>query len=232
MFFVFSSNEIENEFVRSYFGSWVDQIDQILQETRGKKKFELKAFWKDELSEKLPEWEWAGQGAYRWVLSPNDSYVVKFAQPGSTNEEGKKLNRLESQKQSEFEGLFPKVFFHHPNWEWIVVEKVTPLMPSDLESMFSIDKDFAFHFGKFIGYHVAKEKGTSEATISRRREDLNRAIGEGWIEGYNKLKSNPTFIRLADIAMKLNLWSWDLSWGNLGRNDKDELVILDSSFDI
>lgn len=224
------SSQIENEFIRSYFGSWVDQIDLISKETQGKRKFEIKSYWREEISHKFPGWEWAGSGAYRWVLSPNDSYVVKFAQHGPDNESGKKLNELESKKQLEFEGLFPKVYFHHPDWQWIVVEKVEPIMSGGLQDIFSISKDAAFHFAKFLSYHVALEKG-SKNLIERRLEGL-RASVSNYEDDYKKLKSDPIFLRLANIAMKLGLWEWDLSWGNLGKNKKGELVILDSSFNI
>lgn len=224
------SSQIENEFIRSYFGSWVDQIDLILKEAQGKRKFEIKSYWREEIRGKFPGWEWAGSGAYRWVLSPNNSYVVKFAQHGPDNENGKRLNELESKRQLEFEGLFPKVYFHHPDWQWIVVEKVEPIKSSQLQDIFSISKDGAFYFAKLLSYHVALEKG-GERLIRRRLEDLKTSIS-GYKDDYEKLKSNPLFLRLANIAIKLDLWEWDLSWGNLGKNKKGELVILDSSFNI
>jgi len=225
-----SSSQIENEFIRSYFGSWIDQIDLILEEMSDVLKANKKSKWEKELSEKFPGWTWAGSGAFRWVLSPNDSYVVKFAQSGYSHNDGVRLNKMESEKQLEFEGLFPKVYFHHPDWEWIVVEKVDPIMPSQLQDIFSISKDGAFHFAKFLSYHVALEKG-SESLISRSLEELRTSVYD-YKDDYKKLKSDPIFLRLANIAMKLGLWEWDLSWGNLGKNKKGELVIMDSSFNI
>jgi hypothetical protein len=228
--FVSTSSQIENEFIRSYFGSWIDQIDPILDDNKNILKYHKKENWERELQAKYPGWSWAGSGGFRWVLSPNDSYVVKFAHSGSGHSGGVKTNQLESERQLEFEGFFPKVFFHHPNWEWIVVEKVKPAMPSDLADTFGISKDGAFAFGKLLSYYVSLIKGNDKTAKIRFEEaGMDKSSFD---KDYQTLLSNPVFRRLADIAIKLDLWEYDLSWGNLGINKSGKLVILDSSFSI
>tara|TARA_B100001094_G_scaffold76471_1_gene72861 strand:+ start:551 stop:1240 length:690 start_codon:yes stop_codon:yes gene_type:complete len=225
-----SSSQIENEFIKSYFGSWIEQIDLILEEMKEVLKSDKKSKWEKELSEKFPGWTWAGSGAFRWVLSPSDPYVIKFAQSGSNHNDGIKLNKMESERQLEFEGLFPKVYFHHPNWEWIAVEKVRPAMPDDLQSFFKISRDGAYNFSHLLSYHVAIISGNKRKTERKQREGL--ISNSGFKEDYEKLLTNITFRRMANVARKLNLWEFDLSWGNLGINEKGKLVILDSSLPI
>lgn len=225
-----SSSQIENEFIRSYFGSWIDQIDLILEEMKDVLKANKKSKWEKELSEKFPGWTWAGSGAFRWVLSPSDSYVVKFAQAGYHHNDGVRLNKMESEKQLEFEGLFPKVYFHHPDWEWIVVEKVRPAMPDDLQSFFEISSFGAYYFSDLLSYHVAVVSGNERRAEIKLEKGL--ASNPEFKEDYEKLLTNITFRRMANISRKLNLWDFDLSWGNLGINKKGELVILDSSLPV
>lgn len=228
--FLKNSSQLENEFIRSYFGSWIDQIDLILDDNKNILKAHKKSNWEKELQQKYPEWRWAGSGAFRWVLAPNDSYVVKFAQTGSGHSGGLKTNQLESERQLEFEGFFPKVFFHHPNWEWIVVEKVKPAMPSDLMDVFGISKDGAFAFGKLLSHYVSSIKGDDKmAKIRFKEAGMDKTSFD---KDYKILLNNSTFRRFADIAIKLDLWEDDLSWGNLGLNKSGKLVILDSSFSI
>lgn len=224
------SNQIENEFIRSYFGSWIDQINLIMDDGKEVHRDDKKENWEKELSLKYPGWSWAGSGSYRWVLSPDDSHVVKFAQSGYINSSGLKLNKMESERQLEFEGLFPRVFFHHPNWEWIVVESVKPAMPSDLMEYFSISRSGAFSFSKLLSYHISSASGNADRAERVKRE-FSGSKSE-FEEDYEKLKNNLDFRRMAKVAEKLNLWDFDLSWGNLGINRDGKLVILDSSFPV
>ena len=224
------SSNIENEFIRSYFGSWIDQINLIMDDGKKVNRDEKKENWQKELSLKYPGWSWAGSGSYRWVLSPDDSHVVKFAQSGYMNSSGIKLNKMESERQLEFEGLFPRVFFHHPNWEWIVVENVKPAGINDLIEYFSISKNGAFGFSKLLSYHISVASGNADRAERLKREFFGSKLE--FKEDYEKLKSNIDFRRMANIAEKLNLWDFDLGAGNLGINRDGKLVILDSSFPV
>jgi hypothetical protein len=77
-----------------------------------------------------------GAGSYRIAFSIGDNRVIKISLdsvgdsiPG---ESGHQMNRddFELGNNDELEGIFPKVFAHAPDFEWIIQEKVRPAVRS------------------------------------------------------------------------------------------------------
>lgn len=229
------SSQIENEFIKKYFGGWIAEIDLILEDVKEMGRSEIRSAWSDFLSEKYPGWSWAGSGYFRWVLAPNSSYVVKFTygvpNGGAKSGRGELLNKFESERQLEFEGLFPKVYFHHPQWKWIVVERVRPATSEDLSSIFLLDLDTAYNFPAYLEYYSIQEYGGNQDELRVLRESIDKS-DDDFHYYLQTLKSYSLFRRLAAVSRKLNLWQFDLRVGNLGINKEGKLVIIDSSFPI
>jgi len=101
---------------RKYYGDWVEKIPQI---------------HKDILERGIPrdsEFELvSNRGMHRIVIKPknNTEFVIKLLR----DPRGAFMNRVESEYQTRFRNLFPKVYkhgagAHGTEWDWIVVETV------------------------------------------------------------------------------------------------------------
>ena len=84
----------------------------------------------------------AGQGSFRRVYVPleNNDYVIKVIH--EDDDAKKKMNKEDFETAVAYPLIFPKVYAHAPDWKWVVVENVEPLVePQDMQQV--LDKSFA-----------------------------------------------------------------------------------------
>ena len=84
----------------------------------------------------------AGQGSFRRVYVPleNNDYVIKVIH--EDDDAKKKMNKEDFETAIAYPLIFPKTYTHAPDWKWVVVENVEPLVePQDMQQV--LDKSFA-----------------------------------------------------------------------------------------
>ena len=84
----------------------------------------------------------AGQGSFRKVYVPleNSDYVIKVIH--EDDDYKKKMNKEDFETAIAYPLIFPKAYAHGPDWKWVVLENVEPLVePEDMQKV--LDKSFA-----------------------------------------------------------------------------------------
>tara|TARA_Y100000034_G_scaffold50524_1_gene62244 strand:- start:41 stop:985 length:945 start_codon:yes stop_codon:yes gene_type:complete len=240
--------EQEEDSAEKFFGSWINSLPEA-----SKKISENKIHWKrnydSEVKEGdlLHEFGWAGSGAHRIALYPKSSpnYIAKFAR----SVRGAKMNKSEFDKQQDFKGLFPEVYAHGAgaigtDFDWVVIERANvittdeeisnffPEIVSEYENMSKSNQVGMQTALKYLlQIEVANNDLPDEDMNSRQHqvEGFKKIFNESprwWLED---LKSNQLFSKLVAISKELGVDVDDLGVGNLGVNNKGELVIIDAS---
>tara|TARA_R110002020_G_scaffold29001_3_gene91833 strand:- start:2074 stop:2907 length:834 start_codon:yes stop_codon:yes gene_type:complete len=84
----------------------------------------------------------AGGGSFRKVYQPVDgpAYVIKVIHEDYKFK--KKMNKEDFEAAVAYPLIFPKAYAHGPDWKWVVLENVEPLVePEDMQKV--LDKSFA-----------------------------------------------------------------------------------------
>jgi hypothetical protein len=232
--------------IHSYYGDWLQELPQIASELFMVNFGEAKRT----IEEKFKNFNWAGSGAFRYVIGINgdDSFVVKIAR----GYRGSMMNESESNKQLEFGGLFPKVHHHGSGtaekdrpykgseYDWVVMDKVLPIKSSEELIQFfpELSKELEEQnilansvLGRLLHWSSHNEGGKERmdfAFINPLKAYVH--TGEaGIIKLMESAKKDPMFRRLSMLSAKLNIDAKDLGIGNLGTNHKGELMVLDAS---
>jgi hypothetical protein len=160
----------------------------------------------------FPNWKKMGCGAYRCVYQPQGEkdYVVKVIRKGAKTEEEYDAgydripyltaqNKVEFDISKEFPLVFPKVYAHHPDFNWIVIDEIevminksVPLMES-LKVSFPKMIDYIFDIysfqGNILSYESAFNLIMATATIGTSEESF-RYYAEPADERYRALPSS------------------------------------------
>ena len=86
--------------------------------------------------------EIVGQGSFRKVYVPKSApdYVIKVIH--EDDDAKKKMNKEDFETAVAYPLIFPKAYVHSPDWKWVVVENIEPLVePQDMQKV--LDKSFA-----------------------------------------------------------------------------------------
>ena len=100
----------------------------------------------------------AGQGSFRRVYVPleNNDYVIKVIH--EDDDAKKKMNKEDFETAIAYPLIFPKTYTHAPDWKWVVVENVEPLVePEDMQKV--LDKSFAAEQQAILENWNAMDKG-------------------------------------------------------------------------
>tara|TARA_R110002020_G_scaffold50716_6_gene143157 strand:+ start:29876 stop:30766 length:891 start_codon:yes stop_codon:yes gene_type:complete len=222
-----------------YFGGWLALLPEVSKSIILKGSSAIEDATKED--ELLKNFDWAGNGAFRTVLSPSgdDSFVIKFA----TIEHGTKMNKTEFEKQSQFREMFPKVYSHGPghfgtDFDWIVVEKVRVMTTDEEAAKFfpEIVEDYeSLQKGKQVGIQtmirflllIAISESDKERAVNEQKFKLIFGSNHYWF--MEDIKDNPNFRKLLYNAQELGIDVLEFGIGNLGINSKEELVVIDAS---
>jgi len=246
--------EQEEDSAEKFFGSWINvvpEVSKLLAKRRlpGKVEFDIARYYESEIegSALLSKFEWAGSGSFRIALSPIGSpgYIVKFAR----GLRGAKMNKSEFDKQQDFKGLFTEVYGHGAggfgtNFDWVIFEKVniietneevSKFFPEIIDNYNDLGKPSQVGMQTALRYllqiEVADKELPDEYLSSRAKqvEAFKLIFKESpywWLED---LKSNELFYKLVAVSKELGVDVDDLGIGNLGVNNKGDLVIIDAS---
>jgi hypothetical protein len=186
--------------------------------------------------------QWMGSGAYRIAIAPSgeESLIIKIAH-GHERARGMKMNKTESTRQQDFEGLFPKVYGAAEDFRWIVVDRVNPMQYKDgkLARFFpwlsialkrsSGWGDNIYDIFRFLLKSMSSEDSFDIYNGKSVLESQFNISGDDYITLRERAISDPLFMRLIKASNTLNIDTDDLTEGNLGISSEGGLVILDSS---
>jgi len=82
-----------------------------------------------------------GSGSFRMVYQPVDdpAYVIKVIH--DDDDYKKKMNKEDFETAIAYPLIFPKTYAHGPDWKWVVLENLEPLVePEDMQKV--LDKSF------------------------------------------------------------------------------------------
>jgi len=216
---------------------------------------------RSDVEEAFPNWKRMGCGAYRCVYQPEGEkdYVIKVVRKGAKTEEEEEdgydpigfltaQNKVEFDVSKEFPLIFPKIYAHHPDFNWIVIDKVEVIINSSIPLMESLKVSFPeiindiFEMYSFpetvLSYDNALELILMAATTGTEDESyiplsgrLRKIYQEGTAEKIFDLglKKSETFRELHKAINKYNIQISDLRGGNIGRTSDGRLVIIDAS---
>lgn len=214
-----------------------------------------------DIEKAFPNWEKLGCGAYRCVYQPQGEkdYVVKVIRKGAKTEEDEEegydrigfltaQNKVEFDVSKEFPLIFPRVYAHHPDFNWIVIDKVevvtdssVPLMES-LKASFPEIIDYIFDMYSFpqtvLSYDNALELMLMAATTGTEDESYrptSRRFRKDYQEGTAEkifdfgIRNSEVFRELHKAINKYKIQISDISGGNIGRTSDGRFVIIDAS---
>ena len=107
----------------------------------------------------------AGQGSFRRVYVPleNNDYVIKVIH--EDDDAKKKMNKEDFETAVAYPLIFPKVYAHAPDWKWVVLENVEPLVePEDMQKV--LDKSFAAEQKAILQNWKAADKGALLSSLN------------------------------------------------------------------
>lgn len=198
--------------------------DHISNEIRllSLKSFGATAYAKEEAG--LP---YTGEGAYKIVFSLGPNKVLKVAKnnPGTNDIKREKMNYECSPNH------FPKVFEHHENYNWAVVERIKNTyrtnknLQKDIEDYFELDY---YELTKIM----REEYGDGSIYINSFGQILKildqYRIGNKDTKIFKYLFSKPKLVSFLREIKKCNISFWDLHLNNLGISKAGHFVIIDS----
>jgi len=215
-----------------------------------------------DIEKAFPNWKRMGCGAYRCVYQPQGEkdYVVKVIRKGAKTKEDKEdgydpiefltaQNKVEFDVSREFPLIFPKVYAHHPDFNWIVIDEVEVITDSSIPLMESLEVSFpeiikevfrlypSFKWS-VISYDNAFELILMAATTGTEDESyrpLSRRLKNVYQEGTAEkifdfgIRNSETFRELHKAINKYKIQIGDITGGNIGRTSDGRFVIIDAS---
>lgn len=206
----------------------------------------------------FPNWQRMGCGAYRCVYLPKGEkdYVVKVVREkvpsslvGSVSETFlTSQNKAEFDISREFPLIFPKVYAHHPDFNWVVMDKVEVVLDSSLPLMESLEASFPkmikyifdmYSFPRNVrSFDHALQLILMAATFGTKYpklDALTSSLKEKYIKGSAEkifdfgIKNSETFRELHRAVNEYGIEIGDVSGGNVGRTSDGRFVIIDAS---
>ena len=178
-----------------------------------------------------------GAGAFRtvWTARGDEDHVIKVAH--DLDDHKLQMNKDDFETAKRFPLIFPKAYAHANDFEWVAMERVTPLTSMD-EMQKVLDKSFPaeqeailkarreaninpadpFHIMKMI---MASFRGVGEpigqdAKALRAQEVLAPVAG-------------PAYQELSKAMQEFPIDKFELGRGNIGRDKDYNFKIVDSS---
>ena len=240
----------ESEEETAYFGKWVDRIPEMYKEWLTSLSASAEGLWEKHGFNKR------GEGSFRTVLAPKEdnNFVVKISRTKMYSN----MNEAEFELQKKYETLFPRVYFHSPDFRWIVVEAVSPVGLEDIGEWTlwqTAKKEMPNLFEIYIGgVKEWREKYKIKDDDDMYPVDqiglgfwgfvlnsLRTVMGEDTfgevdsskedIKSYFRSSPDPYFYELAQAVSSNNIALWDLTPQNMGVDSNENLVILDASIE-
>ena len=106
-----------------------------------------------------------GSGSFRMVYQPVDdpAYVIKVIH--EDDDYKKKMNKEDFETAVAYPLIFPKAYAHGPDWKWVVLENVEPLVePEDMQKV--LDKSFAAEQKAILQSWRSADKGTLLSSLN------------------------------------------------------------------
>lgn len=242
----------ESEEETAYFGKWVDRIPEMYKEWLAS----TSEYRGEELLEKYG-FDKIGEGAFRTVLAPKEdnNFVVKISRTKMYSN----MNKAEFELQKKYETLFPRVYFHSPDFRWMVVEAVSPVgleamgewtlwqtakkeMPNLFEiyvggvkewrEKYQIKDDDSMYPADQIGLGFWGFVLNSLRTVMGEDSSvMAHGVSKEDIKSYFRSSPDPYFYELVRAVSSNNIALWDLTPQNMGVDSNENLVILDASIE-
>ena len=199
--------------------------------------------------------KYIGKGVFRAAFSLNKNFIIKVASHFDTSA-AQEMNRddFNLSRDPQISKIFPRVYSHDPNFNWIVMDNVIPiLMPKEFLSFFPnknipsslIDSKTLFYrsiLQNSLRYKVAQITGDKKMMgevdyiyDTGIKDNLEREIGSALsmkeiINGFNQ-----TFFQVCNAIVKYNIRITEIRPNNTGytisEGGEKQFVILDSSID-
>lgn len=206
----------------------------------------------------FPNWQRMGCGAYRCVYLPKGEkdYVVKVVRekvpPALASSVSETFltsqNEAEFNISREFPLIFPKVYAHHPGFNWIVMDKVEVVLDSSLPLMESLEASFPkmikhifdmYSFPRNVRSFdhalqlilMAATFGTKYPEFEPDTKSLIKIYKKGSAEEIFDfgINNSETFRELHRAVNEYDIAIGDVSGGNIGRTSDGRFVIIDAS---
>ena len=209
---------------------------------------DINAQWIDNnIGEKL------GAGYSRKVFEFGDNKVIKFAY-GTAIDDGRQSNLVEAKLFNQFPKIFPKAYAHHPNGNWVIVDKVDiidtrdefyaalPIQFPVLEDVLNIlrqgeprlDKDFNPYFlwmllSKVLSFDFQLKTNESPMVYFLKHFKKHYAIGIPYAKkAWDVMTKDSNLMYWIGTLKNLRVDLSDIRHGNVGWSN-GQMVILDIS---
>lgn len=208
-----------------------------------------------DIMEAFPNWGRMGCGSYRCVYLPEGEkdYVVKVVKVVKEGEYKSQTfltsqNKVEFDVSKEFPLIFPKVYAHHPDFNWIVIDKVAVVDNSSLLLLESLEASFPkmikyifdmYSFARNVrSFDHALELILMAATFGTEMPDLtplSDRLKKIYISNSAEkifdfgFSNSETFRELHKAINKYGIEISDIRGGNIGITPDGGFVIIDAS---
>ena len=196
--------------------------------------------------------KYIGKGVFRVAFSLNKNFVIKVASHFDTSA-AQEMNRddLKLSRDPQISKIFPKVYSHDPNFNWIVMERVFPILSRpEFISFFpnkNIDNQPAYWYYKEL-YNMAMLYKVGEITGNKQMIGDAESIYNGTIKIHMQRELNKslsikeivsgfdqTFFQVCNAIAKYGIRMSEIRPNNTGftihEDGSKQFVILDSSID-
>lgn len=198
-----------------------------------------------DIEKAFPDWSIVGRGAYRVAYQPRGekNYIIKTIREGAKKYASVKELQLQNKAEfsigTEFPMVFPRAYSHHPDYNWIVVERVE-VLPSTRST--GVLESLKKSFPRLVNYINEVYYGgmSSSQNTTDTLEYILRAATRGtdeevyFDERLEKvfefgMKYSQVFRELHKAIHKYGIEIEDIRGGNIGRTPDGRFVILDAS---
>jgi|14_taG_2_1085336.scaffolds.fasta_scaffold02083_2 hypothetical protein len=192
----------------------------------------------------FPEWEVLGAGSYRGVMAPKGEtdYIIKIVHDKRDVEQ----NKGEYEVSRDFPSLFPRVYAHHPNFNWIIADQVDVIDRLNtkffqaFKAAFPKVTDYAMEVGvenpMFVYYALLSAAAIGSdpdliAGLDTMQQMIVKKIGMDKISKIREfgLKNSEPFQNFASAIAKYDMNISDLTVGNIGINSDGKWIIIDAA---
>jgi len=185
-----------------------------------------------------------GAGAFRTVWTPrgDDEHVIKVAH--DLDDYKLQMNKDDFETAKRYPLIFPKAYAHANDFEWVAMERVTPL--TSMEEMQKVlDKSFPAEQEAIQSARMAKDINPADpfhimkqimASFRGDRERLPRAgyeseedLHAGSLQDILAPVAGPAYQELTKAMHEFEIDKFELGKGNIGYDQDYNFKIIDSS---
>jgi hypothetical protein len=254
----------ENEEAEAYLGNPKEIgefIYRAFREELEKRPDETEAqLWSDRITsdanskirQKYPNVKYLGKGVFRTAFTLNKDLIIKV-NTSYTTDSGQLMNKEDFtlSRDPKTSKIFPKVYSHDPDFNWIVMDLVHPILSRPEFMTFfpnkNIDKQPAYWYYKEL-YNMAMLHKVGEITGDKQMIGNAEAIYDGTIKIHMQSELNKslslkeiisgfdqTFFQVCNAVAKYGIRMSEIRPNNTGftvdESGNKQFVILDSSID-